>query len=193
MFPPTPGRPVTRWLQHIWTPADTLVERARRDRAHYQAWCDAGWLVARPGVRVDTHVVVRETLEALADRFDVQGIGADPWHLDTLFDELEADGFSADQLIEVPQTFNGMSSACLRVQADVLAGEVDARGCPVTAWCASNVVANVDGKENLMFAKGKSRGRIDPIISGAIGTALWLREPQQTETEPTMLILGGRK
>jgi hypothetical protein len=38
-------------------------------------------------------------------------------------------------------------------------------------------VANVDGKDNLMFAKGKSRGRIDPVIAATIGMQLWLRRP----------------
>ncbi|MFH1602736.1 MAG: hypothetical protein ABIH03_02390, partial [Pseudomonadota bacterium] len=48
---------------------------------------------------------------------------------------------------------------------------------PVTAWAVSNVVPNIDGKENLMFAKGKSRGRIDPVIAPTIGMSLALRMP----------------
>jgi phage terminase large subunit-like protein len=191
VFPPRPGRPQTRWLQRIWTPADTIADRAHRDRAPYQVWVDQGWIVARPGVRVDTHTVVKQALLEAREVYDIEGIGADPWHLDTLFDELEAEGFAPEQLIEIPQTYNGMSSACLRLQADVLAGEIDARRCPVTTWCVSNVVANQDGKENLMFAKGKSRGRIDPVISGAIGTALWLRQPGDTEPKYDMFFLGG--
>ena len=86
-------------------------------------------------------------------------------------------GFDEASVLDVPQTYAGMSSACLRVQADILAGEIDAGGCPVTAWAIGNVVANRDGKDNLMFAKGKSIGRIDPVISATIATANYLKEP----------------
>jgi phage terminase large subunit-like protein len=59
----------------------------------------------------------------------------------------------------------------------VLAGQVDANNCPVTAWCVSNVVGQKDGKDNLMFAKGRSRGRIDPVIALTIARACWIKQP----------------
>lgn len=175
VFPPTAGRASWRWVPQIWTPAETIADRAHRDRAPYQVWVDQGWLQTTPGSRID-HAVIRETITKVRDYYDIERIGFDPWHADKLIDELVSlDGFSQEQVLEVPQTFAGMSSACLRVQADILAGEVDAGGCPVTAWAVSNAVPNIDGKDNLMFAKGKSRGRIDPLIAGTIATALSLR------------------
>lgn len=188
VFPPTAGRSRWRWLQQIWTPEDTLRDRAHRDRAPYEAWAEAGWLQTTPGTRID-HQAVIDALLAARDVYDIQVVGFDPWHADKLIEDLtKRHGFDETQVIAVPQTFAGLSSACLRVQADILAGEVDAGGCPVTAWCVSNVVANRDGKDNLMFAKGKSRGRIDPVIAGAIGTALWLRQPQ---AEPSIYETRG--
>lgn len=184
VFPPTPGRPTWRWIPQIWTPADTLAQRAHRDRAPYQVWVDQGWLKTTPGVRID-HSVIRDTLETIRGYYDIEMIGFDPWHADKLVDELtqgwvdadgtKRDGFGEEMVLAVSQTFAGMSSACLRVQADILAGEIDAGGCPVTAWSVSNAVPNTDGKDNLMFAKGKSRGRIDPLIAGTIGEALSIR------------------
>lgn len=188
VFPPTVGRSQWKLFQHIWTPADTLADRAHRDRAPYQVWVDQRWLQTTPGSRVD-HNVIRETLAVYRSIFDIERIGFDPWHADKLIDELvngwtddkkvEHDGFGEERVLEVPQTFAGMSSACLRFQADVLAGDVDARGCPVTAWAVSNTVGNKDGKDNLMFAKGKSRGRIDPVIAPTIAMSLALRMPAE--------------
>lgn len=190
VFPPTPGRAKWRLIQHIWTPEETLLDRAHRDRAPYDVWVDQGWLKTTPGSRID-HSVIRETLADARKRYDIEVIGFDPWHADKLIDELiTLDGFAKEQVLAVPQTFAGMSSACLRFQADVLAGEVDARGCPVTTWAVSNVVANVDGKDNLMFAKGKSRGRIDPVIAPAIGMSLWLHRPDAVEPQYQVYILG---
>lgn len=177
VFPPTAGRPKTIWLKWVWTPEDTLAERAHRDRAPYPAWVEQGWLTPIPGTRNDNRLV-RPVLQFIRETFDLETIGFDPWHADKLIDELvKEDGFAESQVVAVPQTYAGMSSACLRVQADILAGEIDANGCPVTAWAVSNTVGQQDGKANLMFAKGKSRGRIDPVIGPTIGTALWLREP----------------
>lgn len=177
LFPDVNGR--TRWVQRIWTPADTLRERALRDRVPYQAWVESGWLLTTPGTRIDHDAVIQALLEA-REHYDIQSVGFDPWKADKLVEELTNDhGFDPERVLEVPQTYAGMSSACEHVQADIIGGRVDAGGCPVTAWAVSNAVANVDGKGNLMFAKGKSTGRIDPLISGAIATALWLRQPKE--------------
>ena len=189
VFPPTETRLRWRVLQHIWTPEETVKDRSHRDRAPYDIWVAQGWLRTTPGSRID-HAVVRQAIVAARSLYDVALIGFDPWHADTLIDELvREDGFAADRVLAVPQTYQGMSSACLRMQAEILEGNVDAGGCPVTAWSVSNAVANRDGKDNLMFAKGKSRGRIDPLIAMTIAMALWLRVPAKVEPSYQMVIL----
>lgn len=182
VFPPAPGRPKWRWVQRMWTPAETLRDRALRDKVPYERWVEQGWLQTVPGVRLDSRVVIDALLEA-REYYDIRAIGFDPWHADQLVTDLTTlHGFDEASVLDVPQTYAGMSSACLRVQADILAGEIDAGGCPVTAWAIGNVVANRDGKDNLMFAKGKSIGRIDPVISATIATANWLKEPPVAES-----------
>lgn len=126
--------------------------------------------------------MVRDELALLRTKYDIERIGFDPWHADHLVDELvKDDGFAEESVIGVAQTYQGMSSACLRMQAEILAGTVDACGCPVTAWSIANTAGQRDGKDNLMFAKGRSRGRIDPVIAPTIGSALWIREPVPVE------------
>jgi phage terminase large subunit-like protein len=179
LFPPTPGRKSFCLIQHIWTPEETLLDRAHRDRAPYDVWVDQGWLKTTPGVRID-HRVIREVLADVRTKYDIERIGFDPWHADKLIEELiREDGFREDQVLSVPQTYAGMSSACLRLQAELLDSNVDARGCPVTAWSVSNTVDQRDGKDNVMFVKGKSRGRIDPVIAPTIALALWLKLPSE--------------
>ena len=177
VFPPCPGRGSWRLIQHIWTPADTLADRAHRDRASYEVWRDQGWLIPTLGTQID-HQLIRPVLKEAREKYDLQHIGFDPWHADTLITELiNEDGFPETQVLAVPQTYAGMSSACLKMQAEIMAGQVDAFGCPVTAWSVSNCVDQRDGKDNMMFVKKKSRGRIDPVIAATIGMALALRMP----------------
>lgn len=177
VFPPTAGRPQWKLLQYIWTPEDTLKDRAHRDRAPYDVWVEQQRLITTPGTQID-HQLIRGVLKENRERFDIERVGFDPWHADTLIDQLvNEDGFTAEQVLAVPQTFAGMSSACLKMQAEILATNVDARGCPVTAWAVSNCVDQRDNKDNMMFIKKKSRGRIDPVIAPTIGMALALRMP----------------
>lgn len=176
LFPPGPDRPKWSLIQRLWTPEATIADRAHRDRAPYEVWRQQGWLLTTPGVKLN-HRVVRDALVELRERYDLELTGYDPWHADKLIDELiDDDGFPKEQLLEVPQTFAGMSSACLRMQAEIADANVDANDCPVTLWAVSNVVGQTDGKNNLMFSKKKSTGRIDPVIAPTIGMSLWLRE-----------------
>lgn len=192
VFPPTDRRPRFRWLQYLWTPDETLLERSRTDRAPYEVWRDLGWLRTCPGTRID-HSLVRPVLKELSAKVRIELIGYDPWHADKLIEDIVLlDGFTAEQMVPVPQTFAGLSSACMRVQADCLSGAIDARACPVTAWAVSNVVAQKDGKDNLLFTKGRSRGRIDPVISGTIATALWLKDGAEAPApQYQVLVFGG--
>lgn len=193
VFPPTAGRSSWRLIQHIWTPADTLIDRAHRDRAPYPVWRDQGWLMETPGTQID-HQRIRGVLKEARERYDIERIGFDPWHADTLITQLvQEDGFPETQVLAVPQTFAGMSSACLTMQAEILGGQVDAFGCPVTAWSVSNTVDQRDGKDNMMFVKGKSRGRIDPVIAPTIGMALALRMPAEKPKDYQLLVLGASK
>lgn len=172
VFPPVGERKTWRLLRWIWTPEETLVERSRRDRAPYPVWVDQQHLIAVPGVRIN-HKVIREVLVAQSKRYRIEQIGFDPWHADQVVDDLvDDDGFQKEQVILVPQTYAGMSKAALDFEAAVLEGIVDANGCPVMSWCASNAVVQRDGKDNIYPVKKRSRGRIDPIMAAIIAWRL---------------------
>lgn len=182
VFPPTPDRPAWRLLKWVWTPEDTLQARAHRDRAPYDVWVQQGRLLTTPGTTVD-HGVIREVLQAQRERYHIAQIGFDPWHADLLINQLVTlDGFAADQVLAVPQTYAGMSSACKRLEGDVLAGLVDAGDCPLMTWCVSNVVVQRDGKDNLFPVKKKSRGRIDPVVAAIIALSLAIRQVPPPES-----------
>lgn len=175
LFPPTVSRSWWRVCRWVWTPDDTLLDRAHRDRAPYDVWKEQGVLIAHPGTSVD-HQVIRDTLAQLRDVVSILTIGFDPWHADQLIQQLvKQDGFDERQVLDVSQTYAGMSSGCKAMEAAVLAGDVDAAGCPLMEWCAGNVVVQRDGKDNIHPIKKRSRGRIDPIVALAIAWNLAVR------------------
>jgi phage terminase large subunit-like protein len=192
LFLPTEARPDWKVARWVWTPAATLKERARRDRAPYEAWVERGILIAVPGTRVN-HQVIRDQLVALRSRVVLRRVGFDPWHADQLVVQLtdpNGDGFDADQILEVSQTYSGMSSGCQALEAAVLAGEVDAGDCPLMDWCAGNAVVVPDNKDNIYPVKKRSRGRIDPIVALAIAWNLVLRLTDEPQAEDPELVVA---
>jgi phage terminase large subunit-like protein len=189
-FPPVAEGSDRRWRLVVWalTPADTVDERALRDRAPYRVWIERGFLRTNPGNRIDQGVVVDIIREAVA-RFDVQQIGFDPWNAGNLEQDLQAEGFP---VVEIPQTLAQMSGPSKDFEADVLDGLVDAGGHPLMAWCISNVVVQRDGKDNIYPVKKKSRGRIDPVIAALMARKL-ATLPPESEPEYQMFVVGGAR
>lgn len=192
LFPPSHAGERWKMVQRIWTPADTIRERAKKDRAPYDVWAQQGWLIAAPGKRID-HDLVREAIKWARGQFKVVVTCFDPWHAEQLATKLTSeDGFDEHEVVAIPQTFAGMSAAETEFKALVLSAEVDACGCPVTSWAVSNVAEDVDGKGNILFSKKRSRGRIDPVKSATIAMAGWKRLKSE-EKEYTVLVVGGRR
>jgi len=167
VFPPTETRRTWRIVPWCLTPADTLEERAHRDRAPYLTWLGPS-LRTNPGNRIDQAVVRALVLDAAA-QFDVQQIGLDPWNAGNLAKELADDGL---EVIEIPQTLQQMSAPAKDFEADVLDGLVDANDDPLMTWCISNVVVQTDNKDNIYPTKKRSRGRIDPVIAALLARKL---------------------
>jgi phage terminase large subunit-like protein len=189
VFPPTATRLTWRVVPRIWTPEETLLERAHRDRAPYDLWVKAGALRTTPGVRVD-HGVIRTELAEWRRRVDIQAIGFDPWHADQLITQLvQDDGFAPEQVLEVPQTYAGMSSGCLAFEAAVLAGTVDAGENPVVQMAVANAVVQRDGKDNIYPVKKRSRGRIDPVTAMCIAWNLAVRHQTTPVAEDPELVV----
>jgi phage terminase large subunit-like protein len=190
LFLPTEARPTWAVLRWVWTPKATLEERRHRDRAPYDLWVDQGHLIAVEGTKVN-HQVVREQLVILRDAVEILAVGFDPWHADQLQIQLvQDDGFPEGDVLEVSQTFAGMSSGCKEMEAVVLAGQVDAGDCPLMEWCVSNAVVMKDNKENIYPVKRRSRGRIDPVVAMAIAWNLAVRLTVEEEAQdPDLLVV----
>ena len=99
------------------------------------------------------------------------------------------DGFDDTAILEVSQTYAGMSSGCTALEAAVLAGQVDAGANPLMEWCVGNVVVQRDGKDNIYPVKRKSRGRIDPVVALAIAWNLAIRTPPEVVADDPDLVV----
>jgi len=185
-FEPTEARKHWRFFVQLFSPADTLLERAHRDRAPYDRWAAAGHIRTNPGNRLDQDLI-RDTINEFGEIVDIQSIGFDPWNAGNIEKDLQEDGY---EVLEIPQTMNHMSAPAKEFEADVLDGHVDCGDNPALRWMASNVVVQRDGKDNIYPTKKKSRGRIDGIIACVIARKL-ARMPTKAEPSYQMLIVGA--
>jgi phage terminase large subunit-like protein len=187
LFAPTEERRTWRVLAICLTPADTLDERARRDRAPYGEWVNLKHLRTNPGNRIDQDVV-RAIITDTVEHYDltVQGIGVDPWNAGNLIDDLQDDGFL---VVEVPQNKKQLSDTAKEFEADVLDGRVDGGGNPLLTWCIGNAVAPVDDQGNVLPSKRRSRNhRIDPLMATLNARKLAMGPGDEPADDPDLVV-----
>lgn len=167
----------------FWTPGDTLQERARRDKAHYDVWAADGHITPTPGRSVDYGVVAQRILELQVMLPRLAAIAFDPYRIKYLERELELRGVEIElrphpQGYYKPQTKKDAEGQDVPVlwmprSIEVLSKRVVDRSVrvernPCLTWNAASAVLEADQKDNKIFAKRKSYGRIDGIVAVAM-------------------------
>jgi phage terminase large subunit-like protein len=178
-----------------WTPADTIVERAREDKVPYHVWAespDATGLHKIPGPVIDKHFVASE-VKRLLDRHDVRGLAFDTaqiadfeaaladmgvafWRYEGP-EEPAGDGL---MLVRHGQGFRGMGSekslwmprSVEQTEDVILSRAILIQASPVTDNCSANTKLNPDHAGNRAPDKRRTRGRIDGMIALYQGVGL---------------------
>jgi phage terminase large subunit-like protein len=157
------GEPVYL-LPYFWIPAESMVERERRDRVPYSTWVRQGLVTATPGNVID-YAYIRQQINELAEVYDLREVAFDPWNATQLSVQLGDDGIN---MIEMRQGFASMSGPSKELLRLVLSGGLAHRGNAVLRWMADNVTARQDPAGNVKPDKSKSTGRIDGIVAAAM-------------------------
>jgi phage terminase large subunit-like protein len=160
-----------RLLVWHWVPADTIGERAERDRVPYDRWAEEGWIEKTVGRATDRLAVARR-LADVRQSYDVKAIAFDRWRFEDLNKLLSDEGIDLP-LVEFVPGFKTYAGACDAFERELLAKRVQHNGNPLLRWQAGNVVIETDPAGNRKPTKAKSLDRIDGIVSAimAIGVA----------------------
>lgn len=160
-------------LVEFWTPKDTLSERARTDRVPYDVWLREGYLHAPPGSAVD-YGAVATRLGELAARFNIVGVAFDAYRIKYFLPELEAQGidvplFAHGQGYTVAKDSGLWMPRSIELTETLLTEQrIQIKANPVLRWNAASAVLDADQKDNRIFAKRKSTGRIDGVVALAM-------------------------
>lgn len=157
----------------FWTPGDTLHERARTDRVPYDVWLRQGHIRAPKGSAVD-YASVAQRVGELVQRYQVRAIAFDPYRIKYFTPQLDAEGIavelvshgqgyykSADSGLWMPRSIELLEQALTERRVRIKAN-------PCLRWNAACAVLEADNKDNRIFAKRKSTGRIDGVVALAM-------------------------
>jgi phage terminase large subunit-like protein len=151
---------------HFWTPADTLHDRAQRDRVPYDIWARRGFLTTVPGVTIDFEFVAHRLAEVTA-RCQLEQINFDRWAIERLKAALDKIGTYAP-LQKHGQGYVDMTPALNALETVALQGKLRHGNNPVLAMNASNSIVTMDAAGNRKLDKAKSTGRIDGMVALAM-------------------------
>lgn len=183
----------------FWTPADTLVERERKDRVPYSTWVRKGFLEAVTGRSIDYGFPASKLAE-LATTFNLSGLAFDQWRIEDFLralDTLGLDGWLWDgpdakempglRLVRHGQGYGGGNSHSVlwlprsigELEDRVTSGRLRVKKNPVLTWNSASAVLEADAAGNKKWEKRKSTGRIDGIVALSMAVGLAAAMPEK--------------
>lgn len=172
-----------------WTTKDGLPDRVKADQAPYDEWVEAGHLVAVDGATIDKSFVAARVADLCAAH-DVRELVFDPAQFADFETACDDIGFPAWKFegpdkpagvgLKMVKHFQGvqvrfedrqycMPRSIERFEDRILKETIVIDNSPVTYSCAANAAIIEDGQKNRAFDKKRSRGRIDGIVTSAMG------------------------
>ena len=162
---------------YFWTPEDGLLEREKRDRVPYALWAKQGFLECKPGKTIDYEYIAKKVHE-IHMLHHIDELRFDRWRIEDFQRALTKIGCEShimgkeepqDEtslcLVNHGQGFKDMNPAIESVEDIFTESRARHGSNPVLTMCASNAVVERDPADNRKFAKHKSTGRIDGIVS----------------------------
>lgn len=172
-----------------WTAKDGVEDRAKQDGAPYPDWIEAGYLNAVGGATID-YTFVAEQVKRIYAEHDVVELVFDPAKMADFETACETIGFPAWRFknadepagkgLKMVSHAQGkrvvfedrqycMPRSIQRFEDRILTNRIVIDNSPVTYSCAANAALDDDAQGNRCFDKKRSRGRIDGIVTCAMG------------------------
>lgn len=141
------------------------------ENQHYRAWRDLGLLTVTQGNIIDFGRIESDLLELRSD-VELVGLGYDPHQATMLVTRLQDEGIP---VVEYAPTVLNFSEPMKQIEALIRDRRLAHDGDPVMEWAMSNVVARVDGKDNVYPRKELPQNKIDPFVALCMAKGLYMQ------------------
>jgi len=154
----------------FWMPRDKVQEASERDQVPYQAWIEAGHIIATEGDYRDDDAIAHDLIDIATEAAAIE-VDIDAWQSGHVTTVLADAGI---EVVKVPQTFAELGQASEYLENAITKGTLHHAGNPVMTWMIANVSAQVHpegtAKKPSKRAALKHRKHIDGV--SALVTAL---------------------
>lgn len=157
----------------FWLPSEGLREKAKQDKVPYDLWEQQGFLRTTPGRAIEYEYIALQ-LKHIFESYDVQAINFDRALMKFLKPWLEKVGMTQEQIDKFKdfgQGFFSMTPALRDLETKLLQKQLKHGNHPILTMCAGNAVVETDAAGSRKFAKNRSTGRIDGMVSLAMAVA----------------------
>ncbi len=180
LFPPI-GEQATRDDPYFRTGFYFLPEDTIAENETYQGWHAQGLLTSTDGNIIDYDEILT-VLRDVRRLFQLEHVPYDPHQATYLATTATKDGFP---MLEYRPVVLNFSEPMKELDALTRAGLIAHGGCPVMEWEMSNVVAQLDAKDNVYPRKPRVEAKIDNPVAliAALGVAM-AKEEEQVPTSP---------
>jgi len=190
-FPPDDEDGEHYLMTRFWLPKDNIVELARKAKAPYEAWCDAGHLELTPGNMVDLKKI-RAELNAWHEEYDPVNWRYDKWHATGLVTDLtEEDGLP---MVEFGQGFGWMNGPTREFERLMVTHQIRHNGNPVMSWMVGNCAFARDAEDRIKIMKTKKdqRFKVDGPVAAVMALDGAMRDSDGAMTlSADSLMVGG--
>jgi phage terminase large subunit-like protein len=182
LFPGTPDdpdEPGYTVISRSWVP-EAAIERRDKYQAELQMWVEEGWLYKTDGRGTDYEEIQQKLLQDCA-KFNVLGVGTDPWNAQQLMQNVEAE--ANVEVVQVKQYSAALNEPTLLLEALVDTQKLYHCYNPVLRWNIENVQLKQDSA-GVRIDKQKSAEKIDAVAAliNALKIATLPREQEQAAT-----------
>ena len=148
------------FLRWFWIPEEKA--RKNKDDVNYMTWAADGWIELTEGDIVDHRFIIAKIIE-LQTIYNIRSTAFDRF-LAThgVVQELISEGVT---MSEFGQGYKSMSTPSKEYEKLMTNAEIENFGNPIIRWMLGNVELSIDPAGNIKPDKGKSKNKIDGIVS----------------------------
>jgi phage terminase large subunit-like protein len=144
-----------------YVPEDALQ---KPENAHYQAWANAGHLIATPGNMISLTQIQEDVLK-ITEQIGTKEVAKDPYGGHQLGANLAEAGLD---VVDISQNVRNLSEPMKQIDALINAGRFHHDDNPAFVWMLSNVEVKPDRNENIFPRKSRASNKIDAAVASIV-------------------------
>lgn len=158
----------TALIPRFWAPQEGAERRQRVDKVPYLEWARHGLIRLTPGPVTDLGIVLEDVIDDCR-RFNVSGVGFDPWNSQSFRAGMVDAGLPFQP---IRQGFHTMSPFSKDFERKFLERGIEHYRNPVLRWMVGNGAVETDAAGNIKPSKQKSTDRIDGLVAAIMALGL---------------------